>query len=182
MHNPSGFCGMSSVSKSDLAFTIAASRLSATIEMRSKVACASSLGLVRKNSMVKFITRLLSALRQVYHGKEGLGVDLIDRRLCRICKAANILLNLRRRHIDKSQRAMVGGRIANLEDSRRQNGAFFHASAGTAAPHAVAIERSVQVIATVFPLRALTCDLAMIGAVFTLKSASAERSPLIPTP
>jgi hypothetical protein len=56
---------------------------------------------------------------QVYYGKGGLGVDLIDRRLCRICKAANILLNLRRRHIDKSQRAMVGGRIANLEDSRR---------------------------------------------------------------
>jgi hypothetical protein len=28
----------------------------------------SSLGVVRKNSMVKFITRLLSALRQAYHG------------------------------------------------------------------------------------------------------------------
>jgi hypothetical protein len=42
--------------------------LSATIEIRSNVACASSLGLVRKNSMVKFITRLLAGLRQVYHG------------------------------------------------------------------------------------------------------------------
>ena len=36
--------------------------------------------------MVKFITRLLTAFWQVYHGKRGLGVDLIDRRLCRICK------------------------------------------------------------------------------------------------
>src|ERR1700756_833109 len=59
---------MSSVSKSNFAFTIAASRLSATIEIRSNVACASSLGLVRKNSMVKFDTNLLSALRQAYHG------------------------------------------------------------------------------------------------------------------
>src|ERR1700720_747065 len=86
MRNPSGFCGMPSVSKSDFAFTVAASRLSANIEMRSNVACASSLGLVRKNSMVKFITRLLTAFWQVYRGKRGLGVDLIDRRLCRICK------------------------------------------------------------------------------------------------
>src|ERR1700724_3416228 len=165
MRNPSGFYGMSSVSKSDLAFSIAASRLSATIEMRSKGACASSLGLLRKNSMVKFITRLLTAFWQVYHGKGGLGVDLIDRRLCRICKAANILLNLRRHHIDKSQRAMVGGRIANLEDTdvKPANWPVFHASAGAAARPAVAIERSVQVIATVSPLRALTCDLARFG-------------------
>ncbi len=37
MRNPSGFCGMSSVSKSDFAFTVAASRLSAPIEIRSNV-------------------------------------------------------------------------------------------------------------------------------------------------
>src|SRR5262249_47525440 len=65
---PSGLCGRSSVWKSDIAFTFAASRLSATTEIRSNVACASSLGLVRKNSMVKFSTNLLSALRQAYHG------------------------------------------------------------------------------------------------------------------
>ncbi len=51
-----------------LRFHRAAARLSAAIEIRSNVASASSLGLVRKNSMVKFITRLLSGLRQVYHG------------------------------------------------------------------------------------------------------------------
>src|SRR5262245_46153376 len=68
MRNPSGFCGRSSVSKSDFAFTFAASRLSAPTGIRSNVACASSLGLVRKNSMVKFSTNLLSALRQAYHG------------------------------------------------------------------------------------------------------------------
>jgi hypothetical protein len=54
---------------------LAASRLSATIEIRSNVACASSLGLVRKNSMVKFITRLLFALRQYNTATRGLGVD-----------------------------------------------------------------------------------------------------------
>src|SRR3984893_19131719 len=75
MRNPSGFCGMSSVSKSDFAFTVAALRLSATIEIRSNVACASSLGLVRKNSMVKCITRLLFALRQYNTATRGLGVD-----------------------------------------------------------------------------------------------------------
>jgi hypothetical protein len=47
MRNPSGFCGMSSVSKSDFAFTVAVSISSATIEIRSNVACASSLGLER---------------------------------------------------------------------------------------------------------------------------------------
>jgi hypothetical protein len=56
MLNPSGFCGTSSVSKSDFAFTVAASRSSATTEIRSNVACTSSLGLMRKNSMVKFIS------------------------------------------------------------------------------------------------------------------------------
>jgi hypothetical protein len=35
VRNPSGFCGMSNVSKSDFAFTVAAARLSATIEIRS---------------------------------------------------------------------------------------------------------------------------------------------------
>jgi hypothetical protein len=35
MRNPSGFCGMSSVSKSDFAFTVAASTLSATTKIRS---------------------------------------------------------------------------------------------------------------------------------------------------
>jgi hypothetical protein len=50
---------------------LAASRLSATIEIRSNVACASSLGLVRKNSMVKFITRLLFALRQYNTATRG---------------------------------------------------------------------------------------------------------------
>ena len=72
MRYPSGFCGMSSVSKSDCALTVAVSRVSATIEIRSNVACASSFGLVRKNSMLKFITRLLFALRQAYHGNERL--------------------------------------------------------------------------------------------------------------
>ena len=54
MRNPSGFCGMSSVSKSDFALTVAVSRFSATIEIRSNV------------------TRLLFALRQAYHGNEKL--------------------------------------------------------------------------------------------------------------
>ena len=48
MRNPSGICGVSSMSKSDFAFTVAVLRLSATIEIRSSVACALSLGLVRK--------------------------------------------------------------------------------------------------------------------------------------
>jgi hypothetical protein len=60
------------VSKSNFALTVAVPRFSATIEIRSNVACASSFGLVRKNSMVKFITRLLFALRQAYHGNERL--------------------------------------------------------------------------------------------------------------
>jgi hypothetical protein len=69
MRKPSGFCGISGVSKSDFAFTVVPSGLSATIEIRSNVACASSLGLVRKNSIVKIMTRPLSALREVYYGK-----------------------------------------------------------------------------------------------------------------
>jgi hypothetical protein len=44
MRNPSGFWGISSMSKSDFAFTVAAARLSTPIEIRSNVACASSLG------------------------------------------------------------------------------------------------------------------------------------------
>ena len=66
MRNPSGFCGMSSVSKSDFAFTVAASRLSATIEIRSSVACALSLGLVRKNSTVKSPKGNLDGPRQAF--------------------------------------------------------------------------------------------------------------------
>jgi hypothetical protein len=41
--------------------------------------CASSLGLMRKNSMVKFITRLLFALRQVYYGNGRLKAALLER-------------------------------------------------------------------------------------------------------
>jgi hypothetical protein len=156
--------------------------LSATIEIRSNVACASSLGLVRKNSMAKFITRLLAGFWQVYHGKGGLGVDLIDRRLCRICKAANILLNLRRRHIDKGQRAMVGGRIANLEDSRRQNGQLAgfprkrgHGSAARGCNRAQRPGHRDRVPATRIDLRSCALGIAMIGAVFTLQHLPSGR-------
>jgi hypothetical protein len=84
---------------------------------------------------------------------------------------------------------MVGGRIANLEDSRRQNGQLAgfprkrgHGSAARGCNRARRPGHRDRVPAMRIDLRSCALGIAMIGAVFTLKSASAERSPSIPTP
>src|SRR3954463_3557611 len=55
IRTPSGDCGMSQVSNSDLALTVAASKSGATWEPRSSMACALSPGLILKNSNVNTI-------------------------------------------------------------------------------------------------------------------------------
>jgi hypothetical protein len=71
MRSPSGFWGISNVSKSDLAFTFAASRSSTITESRSSVAWAPSFSLMRKNSMVKIIPGFPCIMPNIAWGNWG---------------------------------------------------------------------------------------------------------------
>src|ERR1700730_6586589 len=108
MRNPSGFCGMSTVSKSNFAFTVAASRLSATTKIR-------SLLLFLYRTFIDYPSPV--SLAHYASGPTPLALIHVD-----VYRTAPYWHGGRRMRPKREQRALAGGRRAGRTAAPRNSG------------------------------------------------------------